>query len=142
MVQNHFGPIEGQGIRLDTTPKKRRLAFDFKSKKISIKQAIFINEILSFQVKAHKQKKIKFFLLILPFFSLFNNKMINFFKKLNSIKSQSRAQRPKTLSGLFILPFFSFAFHRLRRLNGDRHQTVQFQKYFDHNESGSLLHPN
>ena len=48
-------------LRLQATQKKRWLTFDFKFKKISIKQAIFINEILSFQVKAHTHTKKCFF---------------------------------------------------------------------------------
>jgi hypothetical protein len=44
----------------------------FKFKKISIKQAILINEILSFQVEGHKQKKIEvFFAVFLRFLLLF-----------------------------------------------------------------------
>jgi hypothetical protein len=42
-------------LRLDTTPQKRWMGFDFK---FSIKQAIFIIEILPSSVKVHKQKKI------------------------------------------------------------------------------------
>ena len=48
-------------LRLDATTKKRWLTLLFKFKKFSIKQAIFINEILSFQVEVHKQKKMKFY---------------------------------------------------------------------------------
>ena len=55
-------------LRLDTTPQKRWMGFDFKLRKFSIKQAIFIIEILPSSVKVHKQTK-KFFLLIFPFFS-------------------------------------------------------------------------
>ena len=59
-------------LRLDATPQKRWIGFDFKFKKFSIKQAFFINDIFSSRVKARKQKKIwSFFLLILPFFSVF-----------------------------------------------------------------------
>ena len=53
-------------------PKKRCLTKLFKFKKFSIKQAFFINDISSSQVKAHKQKKNwSFFVLILPFFPFF-----------------------------------------------------------------------
>ena len=59
-------------LGLDATPKKRWMGFDFKFKKISIKQAFFINEIFSSRVKAPKQKKFKFFsLFFLCFFSVF-----------------------------------------------------------------------
>jgi hypothetical protein len=44
-------------LRLDATQKKRWPEKLFKFKKFSIKQAFFINDISSFQVKAHKQKK-------------------------------------------------------------------------------------
>ena len=53
-------------LRLDTTPQKRWMGFDFKLRKFSIKQAIFIIEILFSSVKVHKQKKIKFFSLDFP----------------------------------------------------------------------------
>ena len=49
-------------LRLDATPKKRCLAFDFKFKKFSIKQAFSINKKISCPVKAHK-KNWSFFLL-------------------------------------------------------------------------------
>jgi hypothetical protein len=39
-------------------PKKRCLGFDFKFKKFSIKQAIFITDIFPSHIKAPKQKKI------------------------------------------------------------------------------------
>jgi hypothetical protein len=59
-------------LRLDATTKKRYDGKLFKFKKFSIKQAFFINEISSSQVKVHKQKKNwSFFVLILPFFSFF-----------------------------------------------------------------------
>ena len=45
-------------LRLDATPKKRCLGFDFKFKKFSIKQAIFITDIFPSRIKAPKQKKI------------------------------------------------------------------------------------
>ena len=45
-------------LRLDTTPQKRCLGFDFKIKKISIIQAIFITDIFPSHVKVSKQKKI------------------------------------------------------------------------------------
>ena len=76
-------------LRLDATTKKRCLTKLFKSKKNSIKQAIFINEILSLQVEVHKQKQVFFavflrFLLVLVLFSKFevsktflNNKISN-----------------------------------------------------------------
>ena len=71
--------------------KKRWLAFDFKLKQFSIKQAFFISEIFSSHVKAPKQKRSKFFftvflrfLLVWAFFSKFeifttflNNKISN-----------------------------------------------------------------
>ena len=44
-------------LRLDATQKKVWLGFDFKLKKISVKQAIFIKEIFPSQVKGYKQKK-------------------------------------------------------------------------------------
>jgi hypothetical protein len=44
-------------LRLDATTKKRSDGKLFKFKKFSIKQAFFINDISSSQVKAHKQKK-------------------------------------------------------------------------------------
>ena len=44
-------------LGLDATQKKRWMGFDFKFKKFSIKQAIFISDIFPSQVKAHKQKK-------------------------------------------------------------------------------------
>jgi len=56
-------------LRLDTTPQKRWMGFDFKLRKFSIKQAIFIIEILPSSVKVHKQKKIKVFSLDFPLFS-------------------------------------------------------------------------
>ena len=55
-------------LRLDTTPQKRWMGFDFKLRKFSIKQAIFIIEILPSSVKVHKQKKLKFFSLDFPLF--------------------------------------------------------------------------
>ena len=59
-------------LRLDATQKKRCLAFDFKFKTFSIKQATFFSEIYSFRIKVRKQKKIwSFFLLILLFISVF-----------------------------------------------------------------------
>jgi hypothetical protein len=42
-------------------PKKRCLTKLFKFKKFSIKQAFFINDISSSQVKVHKQKKFEMF---------------------------------------------------------------------------------
>ena len=45
-------------LSLDATPQKRWLGFDFKFKKISIKQAIVITDIFPSRVKAAKQKKI------------------------------------------------------------------------------------
>jgi hypothetical protein len=45
-------------LRLDATPQKRWLGFDFKFKEFSIKQAFFISEIFSSRVKGYKQKKI------------------------------------------------------------------------------------
>jgi hypothetical protein len=39
-------------------PKKRCLGFDFKFKKFSIKQAIFITDIFPSRIKAPKQKKV------------------------------------------------------------------------------------
>ena len=52
-------------------PKKRWLGFDFKFKKFSIKQAIFITDIFPSRVKASKQKKLKFFLLFFKDFLRF-----------------------------------------------------------------------
>ena len=52
-------------------PKKRCLAFDFKFKKFSIKQAFFINEIFSSCVKAPKQKKRIFFKVFARFSTFF-----------------------------------------------------------------------
>ena len=40
-------------LRLDATPQKRCLGFDFRFKKFRIKQAIFINDIFPFRVEAH-----------------------------------------------------------------------------------------
>jgi hypothetical protein len=48
-------------LRLDATSQKRWLAFDFKLKKFSIKQAIFISEMFSSRVKVHTQKKFDVF---------------------------------------------------------------------------------
>jgi hypothetical protein len=48
-------------LRLDATQKKRCLGFDFKFKKFSIKQEIFITDIFPSRVKVLKQKKIEFF---------------------------------------------------------------------------------
>ena len=45
-------------LRLDATPQKRCLGFDFKFKKFSIKQATFIGDIFPSRVEAAKQKKI------------------------------------------------------------------------------------
>jgi hypothetical protein len=45
-------------LRLDATTKQRYDGKLFKFKKISIKQAFFINEIFSSRVKAAKQKQI------------------------------------------------------------------------------------
>ena len=68
-------------------PKKRCLDFDFKFKKFSIKQAIFITDIFPSPVKAFKQRNHCFlrFLLVLALFSKFeifktflNNKISNF----------------------------------------------------------------
>jgi hypothetical protein len=39
-------------------PPKKWLGFDFKFKKFSIKQAIFITDIFPSRVKASKQKKV------------------------------------------------------------------------------------
>ena len=39
-------------LRLDATPQKRCLGFDFKFKKFIIKQAIFIKELFPSRVKA------------------------------------------------------------------------------------------
>ena len=50
-------------LRLDATQKKSWLAFDFKFKKFSIKQAFFINEILSPPVEAPTQNKIAYFII-------------------------------------------------------------------------------
>ena len=44
-------------LSLDATLQKRWLGFDFKFKKSSIKQAIFITDILPSHVKASKQKQ-------------------------------------------------------------------------------------
>jgi hypothetical protein len=67
-------------LRLDATQKKRCLAFDFKFKKSSIKQAIFIIEFFSSRVKAYTQKKIEVFfavflrfLLVLALFTKFES---------------------------------------------------------------------
>ena len=52
-------------------PKKKRcLGFDFKFKKFSIKQAIFIKDIFPSSVKAPKQKKFKVFFAVFLGFSL------------------------------------------------------------------------
>ena len=48
-------------LRLDATTKKRYNGKLFKFKKISIKQAFFINEIFSSRVKAPTQKKFEGF---------------------------------------------------------------------------------
>ena len=54
-------------------PKKRWMGFDFKFKKFSIKQAIFITDIFPSRVKAPKQKKFEgfFFPVFLRFFKVY-----------------------------------------------------------------------
>ena len=52
-------------------PKKRWLAFDFKFKKNSIKQAILFIDIFSSRVKVHTQKKKVFIAVFLRFFKVF-----------------------------------------------------------------------
>jgi hypothetical protein len=63
-------------LRLDATPQKRWLAFDFKFKKFSIKQALFIIGIFSSRIKAHTQKNFEvffrwFFKVFAPFSAFF-----------------------------------------------------------------------
>jgi hypothetical protein len=59
-------PVHHSMMRL-----KRWMGFDFKFKKISIKQAFFIDEIFSSRVKVSKQKKNEvFFLLVFLLFLL------------------------------------------------------------------------
>ena len=48
-------------LRLDATQKKKMDGFDFKFKKFSIKQAIFISDIFPSRVKVRKHKKFEVF---------------------------------------------------------------------------------
>ena len=59
--KNHKGTAHAQYAKARCYPKKRCLAFEFKFKKFSIKQAIFIIENFSSRVKAHTQKNLKVF---------------------------------------------------------------------------------
>ena len=60
-LRNFQNPFDTQNAEARFYHPNRCLGFDFKFKKISIKQATFIGDIFPSRVKASKQKKLDFF---------------------------------------------------------------------------------